>query len=92
MANNNNQNQSKRGGKGRRIQGPVKFTGVAVFVYTSTCCGAVATKTPCMRSKEDHKAGTFSSSPLGTWHCPTCASKCKVTRTQPKAADVKKEG
>jgi hypothetical protein len=84
---NNGQNGQKRGHRGHK---PEKFTGTAVFVYTSKCCGATATKTPCARTKEDKKAGTFSESCLGTWQCPACASKCKVTRTQPKAADVKK--
>ena len=50
------------------------------FVYTSACCGAQATKTPCVGV--DKKSAETQG--LGTFRCPTCRKKCSVERTKCK--------
>ena len=61
-----------------RQKGKQPFAGVAVFDYTSVCCGAKATKDPCVRSKEYRKENKFS-------EC------CKVRRTKVKKEEPKEE-
>ena len=46
-----------------------------VFLYTSTCCNAMAEKDPCIKTKDNDQL------PLGTWNCSHCRKKCKVTRS-----------
>lgn len=58
------------------------------FIYTSVCCGTRSEKSPCERKPEDRAEGTFSDSPLGTWRCPTCRKKCKVTRSKNKPVET----
>jgi hypothetical protein len=48
------------------------------FIYTSSCCGAQATKTPCVHV--DKKAAETQG--LGTFRCPTCRKPCKCGRTK----------
>ena len=50
---------------------------MSMFVYTSKCCNATATKKPCVKPKDKED---FAS--LGTWKCPSCGKKCSVTRTK----------
>jgi hypothetical protein len=51
-----------------------------VFLYTSKCCNAPATKAPCVflgyRTKE---AGTQG---LGTFRCTVCHKPCSCNRTK----------
>lgn|GEM_PF-4960287 len=74
-----------------RQKGKQPFAGVAVFDYTSVCCGAKATKDPCVRSKEDRKENKFSECGLGCWHCGQCGKGCKVRRTKVKKEEPKEE-
>jgi hypothetical protein len=53
---------------------------VPVFLYTSKCCEETALKEPCARRAEDKESLKFSEATLGTWTCPKCNKKCKVTR------------
>ena len=48
------------------------------FIYTSACCGAQATKTPCV--KVDKKSAETQGK--GTFRCPTCHKACKCGRTK----------
>jgi hypothetical protein len=48
------------------------------FIYVSACCGAQATKTPCVHV--DKK--TAETQGLGSWRCPTCRKSCGVTRSK----------
>jgi hypothetical protein len=57
---------------------PPTLKGEPKFIYTSQCCGAQATKTPCV--KVDKK--TAETQGLGSWRCPTCRKNCKVSRTK----------
>lgn len=75
----------KKGGK--KLLPKVK-RGDPVFAYTSVCCGVRADKSPCERKPEDRAEGKFSDSPLGTWKCPACHKKCKVTRGKNKVEEV----
>jgi hypothetical protein len=54
--------------------------GKPVFVYTSQCCSATATKPPCvflgMRAKESGNQG------LGSWRCSSCHKSCTCTRAK----------
>lgn len=56
----------------------------SVLNYTSVCCGVLANKPPCERSKEDRKEGKFSQASLGKWHCGKCRKGCKVRVTKVK--------
>ena len=47
-------------------------------IYVSACCGAQASKTPCVCV--DKKAALTQG--LGSWRCPTCRKACKVGRTK----------
>ena len=69
-----------------------KFTGQAVFNYTSVCCNRPAKKDPCVRSKEDKKENKFSECGLGKWHCSQCEKNCKVRRTKPEKDEVVVDG
>jgi hypothetical protein len=55
-----------------------------MFLYTSMCCGRLATKTPCVKvdKKEAEQQG------MGGWRCPTCGKPCKVQRTRNKQETV----
>lgn len=59
---------------------PVVAQAAPAFIYTTQCCGIVAQKTPCIKDRdvkfEERKAT------LGTWSCPKCRRKAKVTRTK----------
>lgn len=48
------------------------------FLYVSACCGAQATKTPCV--KIDKKAAETQG--LGKFRCPTCRKTAKVSRSK----------
>jgi hypothetical protein len=48
------------------------------FIYTSSCCNAQATKTPCL--KVDKKAAETQG--LGRFRCPTCRKPAKVSRSK----------
>lgn len=57
---------------------PPTLKGEPKFVYTSSCCGAQATKTPCV--KVDKK--TAETQGLGTFRCSTCHKACKCGRSK----------
>jgi hypothetical protein len=48
------------------------------FLYTSACCNAQATKTPCVAV--DKKSAEIQG--LGKFRCPTCRKVTKVTRSK----------
>ena len=54
---------------------------VAVFSYTSVCCGAPGKKAPCVKDVGEKRDGkSVSQSPLGHWRCSQCRKACKVKR------------
>jgi hypothetical protein len=57
---------------------PPTQKGEPKYVYTSACCGAQATKTPCV--KVDKKAAETQG--LGTFRCSTCHKACKCGRSK----------
>jgi hypothetical protein len=57
----------------KRDNKPVVFRDKPVFQYTSKCCSAPATKTPCLKSQDAEAT-------LGTWRCTQCRKKCAVNR------------
>ena len=60
--------------------------GEPVYSYTSVCCSAQATKTPCL--KVDAKSAETQG--LGTFRCSACRKACKCTR-QKNQVDKKTE-
>lgn len=57
---------------------PPTLKGTSIFLYTSSCCGAQAMKTPCV--KVDKK--TAETQGLGTFRCSICHKACKCGRTK----------
>ena len=57
----------------KRDNKPAVFRDKPVFTYTSRCCSAPATKTPCLKSQDAEAT-------LGTWKCSQCRKKCSVNR------------
>ena len=58
------------------------------FSYTSACCSAPATKTPCTKAS---KAKGATPQSLGTWRCGQCKKVCKVTVSKFKSAEIVQE-
>lgn len=56
----------------------------SVFIYTSVCCNAPATKEAVIRKEEDRKANKYSEMSLGKWKCSKCGRNAKVTRSKAK--------
>lgn len=56
---------------------------MAVFTYTSVCCGAAASKPACEKPKaaKKGKGKTQEYATLGHWSCEKCGRACKVTRS-----------
>jgi len=56
----------------------------AKFAYFSSCCNAVAKKTPCVaanRITQPHLgAAPEAEGTLGSWRCSACGKPCKCTR------------